>query len=176
MNQFSTSLILIGMPGAGKSTIGILLAKSLAKDFVDTDLLIQLQQNKTLQDIVDNEGYLALREIEEQVLLNTHYGNHIIATGGSAVYSDKSMHHLRQFGQVVFLDVPLAELTIRIKDFDTRGLARKPNQSLAELYNERRALYQQYANITVNCSGKNQDQILEEIIYAEAEAYTDKDA
>ena len=176
MNQFSTSLILIGMPGAGKSTIGILLAKSLAKDFVDTDLLIQLQQNKTLQDIVDNEGYLALREIEEQVLLNTHYGNHIIATGGSAVYSDKSMHHLRQFGQVVFLDVPLVELTVRIKDFDTRGLARKPNQSLAELYNERRSLYQQYANITVNCSGKNQDQILEEIIYAEAEAYTDKDA
>lgn len=176
MNQFSTSLILIGMPGAGKSTIGILLAKTLAKDFVDTDLLIQLQQNKTLQDIVDNDGYLALREIEEQVLLNTHYANHIIATGGSAVYSDKSMHHLRQFGQVVFLDVPLAELTERVKDFDTRGLARKPNQSLAELYSERRALYQQYANITVNCSGKTQAQILEEIIYEEAEAYTDKDA
>jgi shikimate kinase len=176
MNQFSTSLILIGMPGAGKSTIGVMLAKSLAKDFIDTDVLIQLQQNKTLQDIVDTEGYLSLRAIEEQVLLNTHYPNHIIATGGSAVYSEKAMHHLRHFGQTVFLDVPLEELTARIKDFDTRGLARKPNQSLAELYTERRALYKEYANITIDCSGKNQEEILMQIIYEEAEAYTDKDA
>ena len=176
MNQFSTSLILIGMPGAGKSTIGIILAKALAKDFIDTDLLIQLQQNQTLQDIVDTAGYLKLREIEEQVLLNTHYPNHIIATGGSAVYSAKAMHHLRHFGQIVFLDVPLTELTTRVKDFDTRGLARKPNQSLSELYDERRELYKEYANITINCSGKSQEQILTEIIYEEAEAYTDKDA
>lgn len=176
MNQFSTSLILIGMPGAGKSTIGVLLAKTLAKDFVDTDLLIQLQQSKTLQDIVDTEGYLKLREIEEQVLLKTSYPNHIIATGGSAVYSDKAMQHLRHFGQIVFLDVPLEELTARIKDLETRGLARKPNQSLAELYNERRALYQQYANITINCSGKHQEDIVELIISEEAEAYMDKDA
>lgn len=176
MNQFSTSLILIGMPGAGKSTIGIVLAKALAKDFVDTDLLIQLQHNKTLQDIVDNQGYLKLREYEEQVLLNTHYPNHIIATGGSAVYSEKSMHHLRHFGQIVFLDVPLAELTERVKDIDTRGLARHPNQSFADLYNERRALYQAHANITIDCSGKNPEQIINEIIGEEAEAYTEKDA
>lgn len=176
MNQFSTSLILIGMPGAGKSTIGVLLAKALAKDFVDTDVLIQLQQDKTLQDIVDTEGYLKLRDIEEQVLLNTHYPNHVIATGGSAIYSEKAMHHLRHFGQIVFLDTSLAELTTRIKDFDSRGLARKPNQSLAELYNERRTLYQQYASITIDCSGKTQEEILSQIIYEEAEAYTEKDA
>lgn len=176
MNQFSTSLILIGIPGAGKSTTGVMLAKALAKDFVDTDVLIQSQQSKTLQDIVDTEGYLKLRAIEEQVLLSTHYPNHVIATGGSAVYSEKAMHHLRHFGQIIFLDVPLIELTTRIKDFDTRGLARKPNQSLAELYEERRALYQEYANITVNCSGKTQEDILAEIIFEEAEAYTDKDA
>lgn len=176
MNQFSTSLILIGMPGAGKSTIGVMLAKALAKDFIDTDVLIQLQQSKTLQDIVDNEGYLSLRAIEEQVLLNTHYPNHVIATGGSAVYSEKAMHHLRHFGQTIFLDVSLEELTARVKDFASRGLARKPDQSLAELYNERRALYQEYANITINCSGKSQEEILTQIIYEEAEAYTDKDA
>lgn len=176
MNEFSTSLILIGMPGSGKSTIGLLLAKALAKGFVDTDVLIQLQQNKKLQDIVDQDGYLKLREIEEQVLLNAHYPNHIIATGGSAVYSDKSMQHLRHFGQIVFLDVALATLTERVKNINTRGLARKPKQSLAELYNERRLLYQQFANITINCSDKSQEQILEEIIYQEAEAYTEKDA
>ena len=176
MNQFSTSLILIGMPGAGKSTIGVMLAKALAKDFIDIDVLIQLQQNKTLQDIVDTEGYLSLRAIEEQVLLNTHYPNHVIATGGSAVYSEKAMQHLRHFGQTVFLDVPLEELTARIKDFNTRGLARKPNQSLAELYAERSALYKEYANITIDCSGKSQEEILTQIIYEEAEAYTDKDA
>jgi len=176
MNQYSTSIILIGMPGAGKSTIGVMLAKALAKDFIDTDVLIQLRQGKTLQDIVDTEGYLALRGIEEQVLIDTHYPNHIIATGGSAVYSEKAMQHLRHFGPIVFLDLALNELSTRIKDFDSRGLARKPNQSLAELYDERRMLYQKYATITINCNGKNQEDILAEIIYEEAEAYTEKDA
>lgn len=176
MNQFSTSLILIGMPGAGKSTIGIVLAKALAKDFVDTDVLIQLQQSKTLQDIVDNQGYLKLREIEEQVLLNTHYPNHVIATGGSAIYSERAIHHLRQFGQIIFLDVPLAELTERVQDINTRGLACKPDQSFADLYYERRTLYLQYANIIIDCSGKNQAQIIDDIIYAEAEVYTEEDA
>lgn len=176
MNEFSTSLILIGMPGAGKSTIGIVLAKALAKDFVDTDLLIQLQQSKTLQDIVDNQGYMKLREIEEQVLLNTHYPNHVIATGGSAIYSENAIHHLRQFGQIIFLDVPLAELTERVKDVATRGLARQPNQNFADLYHERRALYLQHANIIIDCRGKTQAQIIDDIIYEEAEVYTEKDA
>ncbi|MFO1389097.1 shikimate kinase [Cellvibrio sp.] len=176
MSPFDKSLILIGMPGAGKSTLGIMLAKALAKDFVDTDVLIQLEQGKTLQDIVDSEGYLTLREIEERVLVNTHYPNHIIATGGSAVYSDKAMRHLRHFGPIVFLDLSLNELRLRINDFDTRGLARKPNQSLEELYNERRELYQKYASITIDCNGKSQQDILAEIIYEEAEAYTEKDA
>lgn len=176
MNQFSTSIILIGMPGAGKSTIGIVLAKALAKDFIDTDLLIQIQQNKTLQDIVDNEGYLRLRAIEEQVLLNTHFPNHVIATGGSAIYSESAMQHLRHFGQIVFLDVPLAELTERVTDIETRGLARQPNQSFADLYHERRALYLAHANITIDCKGKNQAKIIDEIIYEEAEVYTEEDA
>ena len=176
MNSFSSSVILIGMPGSGKSTLGILLAKMLAKDFVDTDLLIQIQQNKTLQDIVDNEGYLALRDIEEQVLLNTHFTNHVIATGGSAVYSEKAMQHLRHYGPIIFLDVELSELMTRVNNIDTRGLARKPGQTFEELYQERHILYQRYATAIIDCSGKNKEQILEEIIYAEAETYLDKDA
>jgi len=176
MNSYTTSLILIGMPGSGKSTLGILLAKMLAKDFVDTDLLIQLQHNKTLQDIVDNQGYLALRDIEEQVLLNTHYPNHIIATGGSAVYSEKAMQHLHHFGPIIYLDVALSDLTARVNNIDTRGLARKPGQSFEGLYEERRKLYERYATLTINCTGKSQQQILDDIIFAEAEAYSDKDA
>lgn len=176
MNHFSTSLILIGMPGAGKSTIGLLLAKALARDFVDTDLLIQLREGKTLQDIVDNHGYLHLRAIEEQVLLQAHYPNHVIATGGSAVYSDASMHHLRQFGQVIYLDVLLEDLQGRIKDLDTRGLARRPDQSLTELFNERRTLYEKYADIHIECKNKSPERIIEEIIYQEGEGFAEKDA
>src|SRR5690606_11672478 len=89
------SVILVGMPGAGKSTIGILLAKELAKDFIDTDLLIQLQQGKTLQDIIEEQDYLALRKIEEGILLGMAHRNHVIATGGSAVYSNTGMTHLK---------------------------------------------------------------------------------
>lgn len=176
MNSFSTSLILIGMPGAGKSTLGVILAKTLAKDFVDTDLLIQTQENRPLQEIIDTDGYLALRAIEEKTLLNMHYPNHVIATGGSAVYSESAMHHLRHFGPIIFLDVPLPELLNRITDFETRGLARHPNQSFSDLFNERRVLYQRYATITVDCSKKSQEQILSEIIFEEAESYTEKDA
>lgn len=176
MNKFTTSLILIGMPGAGKSTIGLLLAKALAKDFVDTDLLIQLREGKTLQDIVDNHGYLHLRAIEEDVLRQANYPNHIIATGGSAVYSALAMEHLRHFGQTVFLDVPLPELHYRIKDFETRGLARAPGQSLEELFTERRALYEKYADIIINCQGKTPEQIIDEIIYQEGESFAERDA
>lgn len=176
MNKFTTSLILIGMPGAGKSTIGLLLAKALAKDFVDTDLLIQLREEKTLQDIVDNHGYLHLRSIEEDVLRQARYPNHIIATGGSAVYSPAAMEHLRHFGQTVFLDVPLPELHNRIRDFETRGLARQPGQSLEELFHERRALYEKYSDITINCYAKTPEQIIDEIIYQEGESFAEKDA
>ena len=176
MNQYSTSLTLIGMPGAGKSTIGILLAKTLAKDFVDTDLLIQNQQGKRLQDIVDNNGYLELRDIEEKVLLQINHGNHIIATGGSAVYSELAMHHLKTFGQIIFLDVPLIDLEKRINDFDTRGLARRADQSFTELFNERHTLYQKFADITIDCTNKSPERIIEEIIYQEAEEFGDKDA
>ncbi len=176
MNPYHQSLIIIGMPGAGKSTIGLLLAKHLAKDFVDTDLLIQLEHRKTLQDILHEQGHLALRDHEEKILLNTHYTNHIIATGGSAVYSDKAMQHLKKFGQIIFLDVAIQELEQRINNMSTRGIARAPQQTFAELYAERRPLYLRYADIVIDCQGKNQDQLVEEVICQEAEDFAAEDA
>lgn len=176
MNPYHQSLILIGMPGAGKSTIGLLLAKQLAKDFVDTDLLIQLEHRKTLQEILQTQGHIALREHEEKVLLNAHYPNHVIATGGSAVYSPHAMRHLKQFGPIIFLDVGIQMLEQRIGDMNSRGVARAPQQSFAELYAERRPLYLHYADIVIDCKGKSQDQLVEEVICQEAEDFAAADA
>lgn len=170
------SLILIGMPGAGKSTIGLLLAKNLAKDFVDTDLLIQNAQGKTLDDILRTQGYMKLRELEEEQLTNACYANHVIATGGSAVYSEKAMKHLRQFGPIVFIDVGCEELERRIHDMDTRGIARPAEQSFAEVFAERRPLYHRYADVVIDGSNKTQDQLVDEIIYWEGEGYAEIDA
>lgn len=170
------SLILVGMPGAGKSTIGVLLAKELVKEFIDTDLLIQLHEGKSLQDIVIDHGYQRLRDVEEQVLLDADYMNHVIATGGSVVYSDAGMAQLKRAGRVVFLDVPLEELQRRVHNYATRGIACPPDQKLPDLYRERRELYQRYADITIDCRGKNQDQLVSEIIYSEAGQFADMDA
>lgn len=172
MNPYHQSLILIGMPGAGKSTLGLLLAKHLAKDFVDTDLLIQLEHRKTLQDILHQQGYMALREQEEKVLLNAHYPNHVIATGGSAVYSPQAMQHLKQFGPIIFLDVTIGELEQRINDMNSRGIARAPQQTFADVYAERRPLYLRYADIVIDCTGKNLEQLVEEVICHEAKDFS----
>lgn len=176
MNFYQQSLILIGMPGAGKSTLGLLLAKNLAKDFVDTDLLIQLEHRKTLQDILHQQGHMALRKHEENVLLSAHYPNHVIATGGSAVYSQAAMQHLTRFGPMVFLDVSLEELERRIHNMDNRGIARPATQSFADVFAERRPLYLRHADIVIDCTGKNMEDLVDEIIFHEANAFTTPDA
>lgn len=176
MNPYHQSLILIGMPGAGKSTLGLLLAKNLAKDFVDTDLLIQLEHRKTLQDILHERGHMALRDAEEQVLLKSQYPNHIIATGGSAVYSEMGMRHLKQFGPIVFLDAEIDVLESRINNMESRGIARPAGQSFAEVYAERRPLYLRYADIVIDCDRKTQEQLLDEVIYAEADTFIQDEA
>ncbi len=155
-----SSISLIGMPGAGKSTIGVQLAKVTARDFVDTDLLIQLREHKPLQQIMDETDYLTLRRIEEEVLVDVDYANHIIATGGSAVYSDAGMAALKKLGPVVFLDVALDELKARIQNYETRGIAKHPSQSFAELFDERNVLYHRYADHIIHCAGKSQDEIV----------------
>jgi len=155
----NTNIVLIGMPGAGKSTIGVLLAKETAKGFVDTDVIIQEREGRTLQEIMDSEGYLALRGVEERVILSLEFHNHVISTGGSAAYSAPAMMHLKTNGVVVFLYVAPDVLRKRLTNFDQRGIARRPGQTWDELYDERLALYQCYADITVDCGTLGHDAV-----------------
>lgn len=145
-----TTVSLIGMPGAGKSTVGVLLAKALGLNFVDSDLLLQVQYQASLQDILEGEGYLALREKEKEVLLNMPLANSLVSTGGSAVYSAAAMDKLRQAGPVVFIDIPLATVLRRIDDADSRGIACAPGQDLAAVYAERRPLYLRFATHVID--------------------------
>jgi len=164
MARTFSNLVLIGMPGSGKSTVGVILAKKTSRDFVDTDLLIQTSQGRKLQDIVDHDGYVTLRHIEEEVLLDLRLRNHVIATGGSAVYSDQAMAHLKSEGLAIFLDVDLATLESRIPDFSTRGLAKRPEQSLSELFAERFELYTKHAHITIKCDKLTHEEVCARII------------
>jgi len=164
MQQQKTNIVLIGMPGSGKSTVGVILAKMLAKSFLDTDILIQKCENRTLQDIIDQEGHMALRAIEEQVLLGITCNHHVIATGGSAAYSEPAMNHLKQQGVMVFLYADLPTLRKRISNYETRGLAKRPDQSFLDLFNERLTLYKKYCDITVPSSEQNQEQVSELVI------------
>lgn len=152
------------MPGSGKSTVGVILAKYLGFDFVDTDVLIQIRNNRSLQDIVDRDGYLELRRIEEEVIVGLDIKQHVIATGGSAVYSDKAMQHLGPRGIVVFLNVDLDTLKKRVHDYETRGLAKRPDQTVDDLFAERYALYRKYADVEIDCTGLNHEQVAEQIV------------
>lgn len=158
-----TCVVLVGMPGAGKSTLGVLLAKEMAKDFVDTDVLIQVRANQSLQSIVDNSGYLMLRELEEQVLLDLDVSNHVIATGGSAVYSQAAMKHLKTLGPVVYLKASLEEIKRRVQNLPKRGIAGPPGITLDKLYEERAPLYERVSDITIDSDGKTPEQVIEEI-------------
>lgn len=159
-----TNIILIGMPGSGKSTVGVILAKRLAMDFLDTDILIQKNADRTLQEIVDREGHMALRSLEERTLAAIDCRNHVIATGGSAVYSKPAMRHLKKSGAAIFLHADLAALQNRVWNYETRGIAKLPGQSLQDLFAERMALYERYADLTVHSSHLNHDQVCEAII------------
>lgn len=149
----SMNVVLLGMPGAGKSTVGVLLAKRLGYDFVDTDLLIQARHKGRLQQIIAARGMSAFKAIEEEILCELTARHTVIATGGSAVYSTAGMRHLGQLGCRVFIDIPLAELLRRVDDMDTRGLVLDPGEDFARLYSRRRPLYQSWADMTVDGTG-----------------------
>ncbi|MBF0289714.1 MAG: shikimate kinase [SAR324 cluster bacterium] len=159
MKNSQRNVVLIGMPGAGKSTIGVILAKQSAHNFVDTDVLIQLEAKRTLQEILDAEGKEGFHKIEERVLLSHHFSNHIIATGGSAVYSEAAMMHLKSAGIAVFLEVKFEELERRLTNLDSRGVTAEPGQTLRELFEERQILYRKYADVVINCDRLSQLEI-----------------
>jgi shikimate kinase len=160
----SHNLIFVGMPGSGKSTVGVLVAKKLGLGFVDTDLLIQQDIGRTLQQIVDQDGYVALRQAEEQVLLHLNVQQHVISTGGSAVYSDAAMRHLKTGGTVVFLDISLDTVFARMGDYSLRGISKRPEQSFLALFEERFTLYSRYADLTIRGDALNHDQVCDALI------------
>lgn len=149
------NIILIGMPGAGKSTLGVVLAKILGYEFIDADLLIQSKLDKTLQKIIDAMGPDGFIEVENEVLSTLSAEHSIISTGGSAVYSDEAMQHLSSIGTVVYLKVSYEELENRLGGLHERGVVMKNGMgmSLADLYEERLPLYEKYADLTVDIDG-----------------------
>ena len=159
------NIVLVGMPGAGKSTIGVVLAKVAGGAFVDTDLLIQQQEGKLLQAIVDEIGCDNFITLESKFLANFSVQNFsVIATGGSAVYTEVAMNNLRKIGKIIYLQLPYSEIEKRIHNITTRGLAMAKGKTLLDLYNERLPLYQKYADITINCQNKTIENIALEIL------------
>jgi shikimate kinase len=150
------NITLIGMPGAGKSTTGVILAKILSYGFVDTDLLIQQSQKKLLQEIVDGSDHLNLRRIEEKEILKINPVKHVIATGGSAVYSEKAMEHLCLISTIIFLKTDLDIIEKRISNFDSRGIAKAKEQTFKDIFIERQPLYENYAQIVIDCNSISQ--------------------
>lgn len=159
----TSTVFLVGMPGAGKSTLGVQLAKLLALNFIDTDILIQQRVGMSLQDIVNQHDYLYLRAIEEQVLLDSDFGQSVVATGGSVVYSNAGMQRLQSIGPCIYLRISYETLLTRVLDESSRGLAVAPGTDLRSLYDERLPMYEQWATITIDCNSLSQAEILQKI-------------
>ncbi len=157
------NIILIGMPGAGKSTVGVVLAKHLGYEFIDSDLLIQKQYGKLLQALIEEHGVEGFWQIEEQVNASVDTDKAVIATGGSVIYGPKAMEHLREIGSVIYLKLPCGEIESRVGDLTSRGVTRQAGQTLQDLYDERTPLYEKYAHITIDCEGKQIREIVAEI-------------
>ena len=152
------NIVLIGMPGAGKSTVGVLLAKTLLMDFTDTDLTIQKETKKALCDIINEKGTEYFISLEERIILSQNFENSVIATGGSAVYGERAMELFSRDCIIVYLKVELSELVKRLGDITTRGIAMEKGTGIPELFNERSPLYEKYAHITVDCTGKTPEE------------------
>ena len=161
---FPDTISLIGMPGAGKSTVGVILAKLAGLRFADTDLEIQLHAGAKLQEILDLDGYLHLRALEERVLLALHLDGAIISTGGSVVYSEAVMKRLREAGPLVYLEADLPTLEQRVAAAPLRGIASNPDQGYAQVFAERTPLYRCYADITVDAAAGSADQVAADIL------------
>ena len=160
------NIILIGMAGCGKSTVGVLLAKMLGYDFIDSDLLIQKAADKKLFEIIRDNGNDYFIALENQINSQISAKKTVIATGGSAGFGKEAMKHLGRIGKIVYLEVPLEELKKRVTNFSTRGIVKKDGQTLEDIYNERVPLYKKYADITVSCTDCSLQENAKKIISA----------
>lgn len=154
------NITLIGMPGAGKSTVGVVLAKRMGMDFIDTDIIIQKEYNKTLSEIIDEKGIEEFKKVENDVISKLELDNTIIATGGSAVYGKEAMKHLRDISKVVYIELSEENIEDRLGDLNERGVVLEDGETLQELYDERIPLYKKYAHIIVNAD----DMVLREVV------------
>ncbi len=158
------NIILIGMPGSGKSTAGVLAAKALCMEFTDTDLIIQKKADITLQEIINVHGIEYFEKFEENTILNLKCSNCIIATGGSVVYYPKAMEYLKSIGKILYLHLDFQEVEKRIKNINTRGIVFKSGQTLLDMYNERIKLYNKYYDRIIDCNGKTVEETVKDIV------------
>lgn len=158
------NVILIGMPGAGKSTLGVVLAKVLGYEFLDSDLLIQKQEKKRLSRIIEEKGTDGFMVVENRVNASIETEHTVIATGGSVVYCDEAMEHLRSIGKVVYLKLSLKAVSRRLGNLKGRGVLLKDGQTLQDLYEERTPLYEKYADIVVDEEGKDLEASLQAVL------------
>ena len=158
------NIVLVGMPSCGKSTVGVVLAKTMNKGFVDTDILIQQREGSTLQDIINEKGNDYFHQVEEQVLLDFDGMDHVVATGGSAIYFDRAMAHFKENGKIVYLKVSLDTVLTRLNNIKTRGVTLEKGQTLADLYNQRIPLYEKHADIVIEADGLTVEEVVERIM------------
>ena len=158
------NIIFIGMPAVGKSTVGVVVAKRLGYEFIDTDLLIQKQENRLLREIIAEEGLDGFLSIENQVNRDVEAEHAVISTGGSVVYGSDAMEHFKKIGTVVYLQVGYEELMHRLHDIQQRGVVVRQGQTMQDLYRERTALYEKYADVTIHEERATPEQVIAEII------------
>jgi len=160
------NLILIGMPASGKSTLGVMTAKALGWDFIDTDVYIQTQEQQKLHEIIETQGTETFRQLESHHVRQLNVHHCVIATGGSVVFGAEAMEHLTQLGHTIWLKVDLNELNHRIGDIVERGVIHQPGQTLTDILNEREIFYHQYAQTTIDCTNRTPEQLVRDLIRA----------
>lgn len=159
-----SNIVLIGMPGVGKSTIGVILAKVLGYQFIDADLVIQKEEGKLLKDIIAKVGPEGFIEVENRINASIEAEKSVIATGGSVIYGKEAMEHLGEIGTIIYLSLPFEELEKRLNDIKGRGVVLEDGQTLKDLYYERTPLYEKYADIIIDETNRNVEETIEAIL------------